>query len=271
VNSMSMDFIKTIAPYAQRIQEKYNILASLVIAQACLESDFGRSGLAKKGKNLFGVKGSYNGQSVTMPTTEYRDGKPYKINATFRKYPSWYESMEDLARLYHNGVSWDRNKYKSIIGETNYVMACKKVQECGYCTDPNYATKLINIIEKYELYKYDKVGNKKPVKATTEKEESQFYIVQKGDTLSAIAKRYNTTVQKLVKLNNIKNPDLIYVGQKIKIKGVTSSNPAYYTVNPGDTLSEIAKKYGTTVQKLAKLNNIKNPDLIYVGQKIKLK
>jgi flagellum-specific peptidoglycan hydrolase FlgJ len=215
---MSMDFIKTIAPYAQRIQEKYNILASLVIAQACLESNFGRSGLAQKGKNLFGIKGSYKGQSVTMRTHEYQRGKKVWIDAAFCKYPSWYESMEDLARLYHNGVSWDRNKYKPIIGETNYVMACKKVQECGYCTDPNYAAKLINIIKKYDLTKYDKVRNKKPVKAANTKEEPQIYIVKKGDTLTAIAKRYNTTVQKLVKLNNIKNPDLILVGQKLRIK-----------------------------------------------------
>jgi LysM repeat protein len=98
------------------------------------------------------------------------------------------------------------------------VMACKKVQECGYCTDPNYAAKLIQIIEKYNLTQYDKVGNKKPVKAASKKEEPQVYIVQKGDTLTAIAKRYNTTVQKLVKLNNIKNPDLILVGQKLRVK-----------------------------------------------------
>ncbi|NNU94851.1 LysM peptidoglycan-binding domain-containing protein [Geobacillus sp. NFOSA3] len=214
------DFIREIAPFAQRIQEKYNILASLVIAQACLESNFGKSGLAQKGKNLFGIKGSYNGQSITMPTTEYRDGKQYKINAAFRKYPSWYESLEDLAKLYINGVSWDRNKYKPIIGETNYVMACKKVQECGYATDPNYASKLIQIIEKYNLTQYDKVGNKKPVKSVVaaKKEKPQIYIVQKGDTLTAIAKRYNTSVQNLVKLNNIKNPDLILVGQKLRVK-----------------------------------------------------
>ncbi|REK58968.1 MAG: hypothetical protein C6P36_02700 [Geobacillus sp.] len=213
------NFIQEIAPFAQRIQEKYNILASLVIAQACLESNFGKSGLAQKGKNLFGIKGSYNGQSITMPTTEYR-GKPYKINAAFRKYPSWYESLEDLAKLYVNGVSWDRNKYKPIIGETNYVMACKKVQECGYATDPNYASKLISIIEKYDLTKYDKVGNKKPVKSAVaaKKEKPQIYIVQKGDTLTAIAKKFNTTVQHLVKLNNIKNPDLILIGQKLRVK-----------------------------------------------------
>jgi flagellum-specific peptidoglycan hydrolase FlgJ len=217
---MSIDFIKAIAPHAQRIQEKYKILASLVIAQACLESNFGISGLAQKGKNLFGIKGSYNGQSVTMRTHEFVRGKKVWIDDSFRKYPSWYESLEDLAKLYINGVSWDRNKYKPIIGETNYVMACKKVQECGYCTDPNYAAKLINIIEKYDLTKYDRVGNKKPVKvaAAVKKEEPQVYIVKKGDTLTAIAKKYNTTVQNLVKLNNIKNPDLILVGQKLRLK-----------------------------------------------------
>jgi flagellum-specific peptidoglycan hydrolase FlgJ len=213
-----MDFIKTIAPYAQRIQEKYKILTSLVIAQACLESNYGQSGLAQKGKNLFGIKGSYKGQSITMRTHEYEKGKKVSIDAPFRKYLSWYESLEDLARLYHNGVSWDKNKYRPIIGETNYILACKKVQECGYCTDPNYEAKLMNIIEKYELYKYDKVGNKRLVKAADIKEESQVYIVKKGDTLSAIARRYKTTVQSLVKLNNIKNPDLIRVGQKLRLK-----------------------------------------------------
>jgi flagellum-specific peptidoglycan hydrolase FlgJ len=69
------NFIREIASYAQRIQEKYKILASLVIAQACLESNFGQSELAQKGKNLFGVKGSYKGQSVSMRTHEYEDGK----------------------------------------------------------------------------------------------------------------------------------------------------------------------------------------------------
>jgi flagellum-specific peptidoglycan hydrolase FlgJ len=212
-----MDFIKAIAPHAQRIQEKYHILSSLIIAQACLESNFGLSGLAQKGKNIFGIKGSYNGQSVTMRTHEYERGKKVWVDASFRKYPSWYESLEDLAKLYTNGVSWDKNKYKLIIGETNYVLTCKKVQECGYCTDPNYAAKLINIIEKYELHKYDKVGNKKPVKPMAKKEE-QVYVVKKGDTLSAIAKKYKTTVQNLAKLNNIKNPDLIRVGQKLRLK-----------------------------------------------------
>lgn len=264
-----MEFIQEIAPHAQKIQEKYNILASLVIAQACLESNFGQSGLAQKGKNLFGIKGAYNGKSITMQTTEYRDGKAYKTDAAFRKYPSWLESLEDLAHLYVNGVSWDRNKYKSIIGETDYVTACKKVQECGYATDPNYAAKLIQIIEKYDLTRYDKVGNKRPVQ-TAAKEEYQVYTVEKGDTLSGIATKFGTTVNELSKINKIKNPNLILEGQVLKVP-VKTEKVEYYIVKKGDALTKIAKKYGTTVQNLVKLNNIKNPDLIRVGQKLRVK
>lgn len=210
------DFIKEIAPHAQKIHQKYDILASLIIAQACLESNFGRSGLAQKGHNLFGVKGAYNGQSITMPTTEYKNGKAYKVNAAFRKYPSWYESLEDLAKLYTNGVSWDRNKYRSIIGEKDYKRACKKVQMCGYATDPQYANKLIRMIEQYNLTQYDKAKETPAPKKTTSK--PVYYTVKKGDTLSEIAKKYSTTVEHLAEINNIKDHDLITVGQKLRVK-----------------------------------------------------
>lgn len=101
------------------------------------------------------------------------------------------------------------------------------------------------------------------------------YTVRKGDTLWEIAKKYKTTVNELVRLNKIKNPNLIFPGQKLKILGKTSANKSasaqYYTVKKGDTLWGIAKKYGTTVNKLVSLNNIKNPDLIFPGQKIRIK
>lgn len=141
-----MNFIDEILQDTQRIQKKYHILASLIIAQAILESNWGKSGLAINGKNIFGIKGSYNGQSVFMQTTEFRveNGKkvPYQVKTAFRKYPTWYESLHDLATLYLNGVSWDRNKYKKIIGETDYMKAAKAVQSAGYATDPKYAEKL---------------------------------------------------------------------------------------------------------------------------------
>lgn len=100
-----------------------------------------------------------------------------------------------------------------------------------------------------------------------------IYIVKSGDTLSKIATKYNTTYQKLAEYNNISNPSLIRVGQEIKIPGAgTSKTPSekVYTVKSGDTLSKIAGMYGTTYQKLAEYNNISNPSLIRVGQKIKI-
>lgn len=101
---------------------------------------------------------------------------------------------------------------------------------------------------------------------------SGTYTVKKGDTLSEIAQKYGTTVSKLAQLNGISNPNLIYPGQKIKIGSGTSgsSSAKYYTVKKGDTLSHIAKRYGTTVSKLVKLNGIKDPNLIRIGQKIRI-
>ena len=111
-------------------------------------------------------------------------------------------------------------------------------------------------------------SNKTTAKTTT-------YTVKKGDTLSHIAKRFGTTVNELVRLNNIKNPNLIYPGQKLKINGSvtnTKSTAQYYTVKKGDTLSHIAKRYNTTVKNLVKLNpSIKNPNLIFPGQRIRVK
>lgn len=107
-------------------------------------------------------------------------------------------------------------------------------------------------------------------KGETIKEE--VYVVKPGDTLSKIAKKYGTTYQNLAKYNEIANPNLIRVGQKVKIPGTGKSEvkPRVYTVRRGDTLGAIAKQYGTTYQKLAEYNGIANPNVIYVGQQIKI-
>lgn len=102
------------------------------------------------------------------------------------------------------------------------------------------------------------------------------YKVVKGDNLTKIAKKYNTTVEKLVELNNLPNKNLIRVGQVLKVPTTktntsTTTKKTYYTVKKGDTLSEIAEKYNTTVKQLASWNKIKNVNLISVGQKLRVK
>ena len=102
---------------------------------------------------------------------------------------------------------------------------------------------------------------------------NKVYTVVKGDTLSQIAAKYNTTVSNLVSINNIANPNLIYPGQKIIIKTYSYGNECgkiLYKIKRGDTLSEIALKYNTTVNEIAILNNIKNPNLIYAGETIRI-
>lgn len=96
------------------------------------------------------------------------------------------------------------------------------------------------------------------------------YTVKAGDTLSAIAFKYKITVEDICKLNNINNPNLIYVGQVLKLNGIVA-NPIYYIVKNGDNLSSIALNYGTTWQNIANLNGLNNPNLIYAGQKLKIK
>lgn len=91
------------------------------------------------------------------------------------------------------------------------------------------------------------------------------YVVQRGDTLSGIAKKFNTTVQKLASWNNIENVNLITIGQVLKVKEITM-----YKVEKGDTLSGIARRFSTTVQKLVDINKISNPNLIRVGQVLKI-
>lgn len=97
------------------------------------------------------------------------------------------------------------------------------------------------------------------------------YTVQSGDTLSGIAAKFGTSYQALASLNGLSNPNLIYVGQVLRVNGSTNTGSVYYTVRAGDNLSAIASRYGTSYQSIAALNGLANPNLIYAGQTLKIK
>lgn len=256
------EFVEKIGALASEDMKKTGILASLTIAQAILESAWGTSALAQAPNyNLFGIKGAYNGNYCEFNTSEYLNGKWVTVKAQFRKYPSWAESLADHSALFN---TYDR--YANLRGCTDYKLACRYVREDGYATDPSYTSKLINIIESNNLTRFDNGA----VSTTPSTNNNGTYTVQAGDTLTAIANKYGTTVDSLVALNSIADKNKIYVGQILKISGTTSNNSTSYTVQAGDTLSGIASKFGTTYQELARINNISNPNLIYVGQVIKV-
>lgn len=261
------EFIEKIGALSREDMKRSKILASLTIAQAILESGWGRSALAQAPNyNLFGIKGDYNGAYCTFPTSEYINGKWCTVNANFRKYPSWAESLADHSALFNR---WDR--YSNLRENYNYRDVCNKVREDGYATDPSYSVKLINIIEQYNLTRFDTETTNTPVKEYIDTETTEYQVVA-GDTLSSIANKFNTTVEELVSINNITNPNLIIVGQILKLRrdDLSQVENNTYVVQQGDTLSQIAQKYGTTYQELARINNISNPNYIQVGQVIKI-
>lgn len=147
------EFINCIGSLAQRDMKKTGVLASLTIAQAILESGWGKSSLSTIGKALFGIKAgnSWKGKVYNAKTKECYDGSTFvTIDASFRAYNSWEESIND-----HSALLCGLSRYKNIIGETDYKKACKAIHVAGYATDPTYADKLINLIETYNLNQFD--------------------------------------------------------------------------------------------------------------------
>lgn len=148
-------FVKQIAPAAQRDQKKYHIPASITIAQAGLESDWGRSRLAYKYNNLFGIKANSKHNRVKMTTTEHIHGKDHHIKQYFQVYDSWSDSINDHTKLIIHGTADNPHRFKAVQKAKSYQQAARALQENGYATDSNYANKLIYAIKKFHLAKYD--------------------------------------------------------------------------------------------------------------------
>lgn len=151
------EFLNKAIPAATTASSKYGTYTSVMLAQATVESAWGQSGLAQEpNNNLFGIKGSYNGQSVNMNTGEYGNGGYYTTNAGFRKYPSYTESFEDNGALLRNQMG---NYYSGtwVENSNNYAQATQKGLQGKYATDPNYAKTLNSVIATNGFDKYDPV------------------------------------------------------------------------------------------------------------------
>ncbi|APU45890.1 LysM peptidoglycan-binding domain-containing protein [Limosilactobacillus fermentum] len=298
-NASQQAFIESVAEGAIEGWNEYGVLPSITVAQAILESGWGSSTLSTQAHNLFGIKGSYNGNYVTMSTREVINGQSVYVNAAFRAYANNSESVED-----HGNFLYSNSRYSNLLGDTSYTDVAQKLSQDGYATDPYYSSSLISLVKTYDLTQLDSIAIANTPVITNKSDYTQtnngasttatatYYTVQSGDTLSGIAVEYNTTTATLTSLNNLSNPNLIYVGQRLLVKSASTAaassatstatstasatstssttSATTYTVKSGDTLSSIASSHNTTTAALTSLNSLANPNLIYVGQVLKL-
>ncbi len=147
------EFLEIMIPIAKQAQVDYGIRPSVLVAQAALESNWGNSDLSQQSNNYFGIKGNSSGEQYA--TKEFTQEKWQSVQASFRTYDSVSESVDDYAKLIKNGTSWNADLYSGVINAGHYKDAALALQKAGYATDPDYANKLIRIIEQYALYELD--------------------------------------------------------------------------------------------------------------------
>ena len=289
----AQQFLNKIIPAAQQATEGQDVYTSVMIAQAALESAWGQSALASEpNHNLFGVKGSYNGQSVNMYTLEDAGAqKYYGIYDNFRKYPSYKESMDDYVDKIINGIKGAPMFYAGAWkSRTNSYQDATRYLTGRYATDTAYYAKLNRIIEQYGLTKYDngvvtKTNNS--VVASNVSTQSGataangYYTVKAGDTLYGISRKFGMSLSQLVSVNGISASSLIVPGQILRVAGgetistvvkttatTSRTSGGNYLVQPGDTLYSIARRSGMSLNSLLTLNGLSQSSVIYPGQSL---
>ena len=218
---MVLKYIEEYKEIAKEDMKRYGIPASIILGQGILESGAGTGPLCIKANNHFGIKCH---KEWSGPSVRYNDDVE---NECFRKYKDPSESYRD-----HSLFLTTRSHYSSLfqLDKSDYKAWAKGLKNAGYATDPAYPTKLIAIIERYQLQKFDSnvlgidyvaSNNSIEMKSTNEmpRETSKsirYHLIEKGDTLYSISRKYNVTIQDLKKLNNIYN-DTLSVGQSLLI------------------------------------------------------
>ena len=254
------EFIPTIAPIVVTENNKRGnpLFSSVVIAQAICESNWGQSKIMMNANAIFGIKAtsSWKGKVYNANTQECYDGSTYtNITACFRAYDNLTDSIKDYFDLI-TGL----DRYKKAVHTQSPLECITAIKNGGYATSPTYINTIMSIINSNNLTKYDDV-------------EDVENSVDKSTNIDAIARdviagKYGNGNERKNKLGNL------YEEVQKRVNEILKNNvlqETIYTVKSGDTLSGIAQKYKTTYQKIASDNNIKNPNLIFPGQKLVIK
>ncbi|WP_339651383.1 glucosaminidase domain-containing protein [uncultured Maribacter sp.] len=204
------EYIETFAETAQLEMMGYGIPASITLAQGLLESGFGKGELAMKTNNHFGIKCHKGWEG------DYDFHDDDEKGECFRKYNHPMYSFRD-----HSIFLTTRSRYAFLFNlkYNDYKGWAKGLRKAGYATDPKYPQKLIYLIEKHGLHKYDKQIKSAGYDNTTivAIESDKMHTVEKGDTLYSISRKYYMSVDEIMQLNNLRSSDLS-IGQRIKVK-----------------------------------------------------
>lgn len=263
------------------------IPASIKLAQAILESDCGKSDLACKANNHFGIKcgNDWKGKSYKKEDDDFEDGK--LVKSCFREFRTVYDSY-----LAHSDFLTDPAKSKRYgslfdLKTTDYKGWAKGLSKAGYATDPQYSSRLIDIIERYELNQLDthageELATGSPRKKSTDPNLSRYNndvkydLAEAGDTPFSFAQRHDVTVRQLIRYNDdiddedqeLREGTFVYLQPK---RNQFNGRQKVYLLKPGDDLITISQQYGIKLEALLKRNGLREGDIPAPNQKIALK
>lgn len=253
-NKLYESYIHEYKELAISEMKRYHIPASITLAQGLLESGAGRSQLALRSNNHFGIKcgGDWSGRTV-----RHTDDAP---NECFRAYKHPRESYED-----HSKFLKGRARYADLfkLKITDYKGWAHGLKKAGYATDPQYAYRLINLIELYNLQKYDSKEGTKWMKEFPNPHQPYlsngllYITVRPGDTFKSIAKEFGLSQRKLRKYNDLPTDPIIEAGDILYLEAKHKRATKEYLVHvvrPGESMHSLSQKYGMQLKTLYKLN-----------------
>ena len=262
---------------------RYHIPASITLAQGLFESSAGRSVLATQGNNHFGIKC----HNWTGPTQYHDDDARGEC---FRVYKDARDSYED-----HSKFLARQPRYARLfeLGQRNYKGWAQGLKQCGYATNPQYANKLIQIIELYKLFDYDKAkrfdrfmaehsGSEQAVNAQGllhpiyKFNDNYYLITREGDTFKALGKEVEINWRKLAKYNERDKNDVMHKGEIVYLKKKRKKAPKQYKNRPhivkkGESMYIISQKYGIRLNNLYKMNYFDIDHQIKIGDRIRIR
>ncbi len=275
------DYINKYKKVAIREMKAYGIPASITLAQGILESGSGKSYLAREANNHFGIKchEDWKGKRV------YHDDD--ERNECFRSYKDPYESFRD-----HSEFLTTRSRYAFLFEEspTDYKAWARGLKKAGYATNRKYPQLLIDLIERYELHKYDLEGFNEKSLAGKDEEKSEaeielyqlqvssnrvkYIVAMEGDSFETIAVNTQQRVHKLLEYNDMSYDDKIKAGARIYTqpkRRKAAREHEHHTVKQGETMYSIFQQFGVRLRYLYKWNNMPVGSQPFVGQVLKLR